>query len=191
MKGANTVSNNSATGNGSGIYTYQALLKVSGTPVVSNNFTDDIYLPAGNVITLDGELAQGARLTVKPETYGVKIAEGYNQAESPEQFFYATDHATFTLTGTDVYETFLGYSFIERSWSELTHEVSQTKKNIIASSSVHVLSSMESGDDCTLTMQGDDAWYVADKAQLRVLNSVHAYSVIGHQLGFSSAATGV
>ena len=58
------------TDNGDGIYLAAGKLNVSGKPVV-----DAIYLPDGKYITVNGELTQGADITVTTQSTGVVFAK--------------------------------------------------------------------------------------------------------------------
>ena len=92
-----TISGNQAGGNGGGIYQNNGQLKLSGNPVVTGNTVsgkaNNVYLPSGKKLTIDGAMSSGASVgvTTANTNYPVKFSEAYG--ENYETLFFADDTA--------------------------------------------------------------------------------------------------
>jgi len=87
------ITNNEATGKGSGIYS-SSVLKMQDKPNISGNKNnEDIYLAGGNKITLTGKLSNSQQIGVKAEGTGSVITSGYftYQTEDPGALFKSAD----------------------------------------------------------------------------------------------------
>ena len=94
------IENNKASGNGGGIYinpNNNGQLKLSDTPVVTGNTVsgkaNNVYLPSGKKLTIDGAMSSGASVgvTTANTNYPVKFSEAYG--ENYETLFFADDTA--------------------------------------------------------------------------------------------------
>lgn len=115
LKGGSITGNTAIACLGGGIYMNGGTFNVSGSPVVTGNFStyggnnpgdmdsSNIYLYNGNVITLTGELTEGASLYVGASRAGT-ITSGYNifhSEEDPDIWFTADDEDHNLYCGRD------------------------------------------------------------------------------------------
>lgn len=87
------ITNNTATGNGSGIFS-SSVLKMQDAPYISGNQNDDdIYLTYGKRITVTGKLGKTEITGIKAEGSNAIITSGYSsyQSEDPGALFKSAD----------------------------------------------------------------------------------------------------
>ena len=104
------ITNNTATANGSGIYS-SSVLKIQDSPSISGNQNDDdIYLSYGKKITITGKLADIPKIGVKAEGSDAVITSGYSsyQTEDPGSLFKSvTSGAVVRMTSASKGEVML------------------------------------------------------------------------------------
>ena len=88
-----TITNNSASVSGSGIYTERDI-RIQDAPTISGNKNgEDIYLLVGRVLKLTGKLRKTALTGIQTEAYDNIVTSGYftYQTEDPNEFFKPSD----------------------------------------------------------------------------------------------------
>ena len=92
-----TISGNQAGGNGGGIYQNNGQLKLSGNPVVTGNTVsgkaNNVYLPSGKKLTIDGAMSSGASVGVTTANTNYPVVFSNTYGEDYTEYFFADDTA--------------------------------------------------------------------------------------------------
>ena len=98
-----TIKSNTASVDGSGIYTERDISIQDAPNISGNKNNEDIYLLYGRVLKLTGKLRKAAVIGIKTEDYDNIITSGYfkYQTEDPNEFFKtASSNAIIRMSGT-------------------------------------------------------------------------------------------
>ena len=125
-----TISGNTASSNGGGIYIYDGTLNMQDKVIVNNNTVDgnpnNLYLPGEDKFNFTGALDQDSRIGISVEKYERKISSGYNtyhQLPANAYFFSDVDdeYVTMSVIEGEIFPKIVDGSnaaiYVERSWT--------------------------------------------------------------------------
>ncbi|MBR5063273.1 MAG: hypothetical protein IKX05_01015, partial [Bacteroidales bacterium] len=172
LKGAVTIMDNSCETNGGGIWN-NGTLNMEGDIIIQGNTDgtesetgtwvpgwrdDDVYLKAGHVITVTGELIGGEEsIGVRMQTPGV-FTSGYGAHDSETDDFFSS--GTINTMGLVNGEGKMFYAYYEASWNEAIDTVEYTVVTIPETQAVDNICSAKYASGGGLN--GNTYWFVAD-----------------------------
>ena len=106
---------NTASGQGGAIYQAGGTLTIKNSPVIASNkvgdVTNNVYLPTGKAIAIDGELGSGANIGITVETRGT-FTTSSTSASNVSKFFS-------DIVGVDIVNAGDNNAKIQTQWDEL------------------------------------------------------------------------
>ncbi len=177
LRGACTITGNTATLFGGGIYHFGYLdgregptLKMQDKPVVQSNAPTDVHIGNYQLITLSAAFTTGARVGVYcANEQQTEFTSGYrdkNGDTAPDTYFFVsspTADGDVVWSGDEAAIQATGFKYVERGWDAANNKLTETTKTC---TSYNVLSG--TGDWVPLN---DGQWYVATgNAEVKVLN---------------------
>ena len=142
-----TITGNSAINAGSGIFD-QGTLYMKGSPIIKDNFGDDVFLSAGKKIHVFGVFTSAAQIGVTSAAEKAVVTDRYgtyNSSPSSDIFFEnGVDSAAVVVKDGEVKLNTEGVAYIDRAWNaeqtSVTKEIRHLTDYITASDSLSGLS---------------------------------------------------
>ena len=195
LRGACTITGNTATLFGGGIYHFGFLdgregptLKMQDKPVVNYNTPDNVYLQSYQLITLTGAFQTGTRIGVFCEDQGQEtFTIGYvdhNGAADPSNYFFLsspTVNGVVNKVGREVGFTIKGYNYVECNWDG--GKVTEVEKSLfLSSANVHVLSGDNTASGEWVPLKGGHYYIVTGNAEYTALQVEDCLNTSGAHL---------